>query len=245
MNSVQQDFDGIQIGGVVNNVRGNSSGVHVATVSNFVKRDLKGVQISSAANFVKENMRGLQLSGIFNYSKKLTGVQMGLINVADSSSGVSIGIINFVTQGYHKVGINSNELQTAELSLRTGTENPYSILSAGKEINKEEKLRTVGFGFGHVLNLNKYISINPELSGRYLFQGDRNSYNFLYRFEPAVNIRINKFLGFNVGPSVNFLFSNQSAQVAGYKFAWDKNQFKIRDDRWSGWFGWSAGILVF
>jgi hypothetical protein len=52
----------------------------------------------------------VQIAGVFNYSKKLKGVQIGLINIADTSEGYSIGLINIVLKGYHKLSFSANEI---------------------------------------------------------------------------------------------------------------------------------------
>ena len=48
-------------------------------------------------------MNGLQLSAGVNYTRKLKGVQIGIVNIADTSEGYSIGLINIVRKGYHKL----------------------------------------------------------------------------------------------------------------------------------------------
>lgn len=106
----ENEQSGLAIG-VANGSTGNSSGVSLGLLINYadsyqgllvapvnyVMDDFLGWQ-AGLVNYTEGSMKGLQ-SGVVNYAGKLTGLQIGILNVADTAeNGVQIGVLNILPQ---------------------------------------------------------------------------------------------------------------------------------------------------
>lgn len=263
-NTVLQQMNGLQAGGVSNHVRNNVTGTQIAGVSNIVGGDvkgvqlagvtnhnngkLKGIQIAGVANFNKKEVDGAQLSGIVNYTRRLKGLQIGLINIADSSDGYSIGLINIVKTGYHKLSVSTNETTNMNIAFKTGSRKLYSILQAGMSVdNTNGKMYTAGYGLGTEISINNWLSVNPELSSSLAYLGEWDNTNSLNRCNLQFNVKLSKKISLFAGPSFTLYYSDQKSTIAGYKspsiISAGKRMFN--NDRLTGWIGWNAGINLF
>jgi hypothetical protein len=248
-NLVKGKMNGLQIGGVYNHVSQSVSGMQVAGVGNFVAKQFAGLQIAGVANLNGSVTNGLQIAGVVNYTRKLKGVQIGLINIADSSSGYSIGLINIVLKGYHKLSYSVNELQNVNLAFKTGNSKLYSILHAGVNLSDSNKIYSYGYGLGSELPLNKKktIAINPELVSQYLYLGSFSYTNLLNRLSLNVTVKLGRYLSIYAGPSYAVFITDQKIGFAGYRFpvppvGYHTHRFS---DKVTGWIGWNAGIHIF
>ena len=106
------------------------------------------MQIAGVANISNREMNGVQIAGVINYTKKLKGVQIGLINIADTSAGYSIGLINIIIKGYHKLSFSANEIENVNAAFKTGNSKLYSILKAGVNLSDSNKVYSFGYGLG-------------------------------------------------------------------------------------------------
>ncbi|MBL7738251.1 MAG: carboxypeptidase-like regulatory domain-containing protein [Chitinophagaceae bacterium] len=248
-NWVKGKFSGLQIAGVYNHVTDSVKGVQISGVGNFARRKVSGVQLAGVMNFSNKEIRGVQISGVINYTKKLKGVQFGLINIADTSEGYSIGLINIILKGYHKLSFSSNEVMNVNAAFKTGNRKFYSILQAG--VNTSETNRVYGFGYGLgselPLNKRKNISFNPELVSLYLYIGTWDYINLLNRAQFNINLRLAKFISIYAGPVYTVYMSDQQSAVTGYRFPVPGSSYKTHSfsNRVSGWIGWNAGINIF
>lgn len=207
------------------------------------------MQIAGVLNFSNKEINGVQISGVFNYTKKLKGVQFGLINICDTSEGYSIGLINIVLKGYHKLSFSTNEVQNVNAAFKTGNAKLYSILMAGVNVSDSAKVYSFGYGLGSELSLNKRksLTLNPELSSQYLYLGSWDYTNILNKFQLNLNVKLNKYVSLFAGPSFNVYISDQSTAISGYRFPVPPsgyNTYKFSDTV-KGWFGWNAGINFF
>lgn len=248
-NVVKGNFTGFQVAGVYNHVTDSVKGVQVSGVGNFSRKKVSGVQIAGVLNFSNKEINGVQISGVFNYTKKLKGVQFGLINICDTSEGYSIGLINIVLKGYHKLSFSTNEVLNVNAAFKTGNAKLYSILMAGVNVSDSAKVYSFGYGLGSELSLNKRksLSLNPELSSQYLYLGSWNYINILNKFQLNLHVKLNKYVSFFAGPSFNVYISDQSTAISGYRFPVPPsgyNTYKF-SDQVKGWFGWNAGINFF
>lgn len=248
-NMVKGKMSGLQIAGVYNHVSDSVKGMQVAGVGNFTNRKTSGLQIAGVANIAGRQMNGVQVAGVLNYSKRLRGVQIGLINIADTSEGYSIGLINIVLKGYHKLAFSANEYQNLQLSFKTGNAKLYSILQAGMNMSDSNKLYSFGYGLGTELPLNrkKTFTLNPELSSQYLYLGSWDYMNLLNRIQLNVTLRLGKHVSLFGGPAFSLYVSDQHDSFSGYRAPLPPagyHQFSF-SQRTSGWFGWNAGISFF
>jgi hypothetical protein len=242
------DVRGVQVAGIANTVNGGLSGVQVSGIHNYIKGSVKGVQVAGISNFAGKEMNGLQVSGILNYTKKLRGVQIGLINIADTSDGYSIGLINIVFKGYHKLSLSYNEVMPLNVAFKTGNGKLYSILLAGIDPGPNDKLYSFGYGLGSEQKLTNWFSVNPELTSQYLYLGNWNSTNLLNKLSLNFNLRFGKYVSVFGGPTLNGYYSNQTQPVTNYKYnlANDLHKFSYGNIKnLTGWIGWNAGINLF
>ena len=245
-NHVKGKFEGFQVGGVYNHVTDSMKGFQAAGVANFVKRKVSGVQIGGVGNVSNIETNGVQIAGVFNYSKRLRGLQIGLINIADTSEGYSIGLINVILKGYHKLSFSTNETVNVNAAFKTGNSKLYSILHAGINAGDSNRVYTFGYGLGSELNLNKKktVSINPELTSQYLYLGSWDYTNILNKFHINLNVKLSKYVSLFAGPSYAVYISDQQIRIKGYRFPIPPSGYKTHtySSKVTGWFGWNAGI---
>ena len=248
-NFVKGRFNGFQVGGVYNHVADSVKGVQAAGVANFARKKLSGVQIAGVANISNKETRGAQIAGVLNYSKRLKGLQIGLINIADTSDGYSIGLINVILKGYHKLSFSTHELMDVNVAFKTGNSKLYSILEAAIQSNSDEKIYSFGYGLGREMPLNKKKSVtfNPELHSQYLYLGSWDYTNILNRLHLNLNIKLGKFISIFAGPAVSVYMSDQKTGFKGYHFPGPPGGYKhfTISDKVTGWFSWNAGINFF
>jgi len=248
-NFVTGKMSGFQVAGIYNHVSDSVKGVQVAGVANFSQEKASGVQIAGVSNISNREMNGVQIAGVVNYTKKLKGVQIGLINIADTSAGYSIGLINIIIKGYHKLSFSANEIQNFSAAFKTGNSKLYSILQAGLNASDSNKVYSFGYGLGSELSLNKKktLSINPELSSQYLYLGSWDYFNLLNRFNLNLNVKLGKYISLFAGPSYSVYITDQNAGFSGYRFPIPPSDYNITkfSNKVTGWFGWNAGINFF
>lgn len=267
-NVVVGSLQGWQLSGAVNLSRGHSTGMQLAGLLNVNLRDmnggqvggllnvnlrdLKGAQIASLMNVNLRETRGLQLSTLLNYTKKLKGVQIGLINIADTSDGYSIGLINIILKGYHKLSLYTTEVIPFNAAFKTGNTKLYSILlagiSAGYRNENRARLYSVGYGLGKefALGKKKKWSLNPEITSQHLYLGSWDYVNVLNRIGLQANFKLGKLFSIFAGPAYNIYYSNQTEKIENYKFPVPSDgSVMTLGKRLTGWFGFHAGISFF
>ncbi len=236
---------GMQVAGVANYTNSRVKGLQLAGVSNYANRTVKGMQIASVANINPAETRGVQISGIVNYSRRLRGLQIGLINIADTSDGYSIGLINIVLKGYHKLALSTNDIMTANVAFKTGNSKLYSILLGGANADSKQRIYSFGYGLGKEMILTNWFSLNPELTTQYLYLGSWDHLNLLGRATLNFNLKFGRHFAIFGGPAFNAYYTDQPSAVTDYKFdIIQGKQYKISNDI-TGWFGWNAGVSFF
>lgn len=248
-NMVKGKFTGYQVAGIYNHVTDSVWGIQSAGIANFAKRKVTGMQIAGVANVSNKETSGMQIAGILNYSKRLKGVQIGLINIADTSDGYSIGLINIVFKGYHKLSIFATEMNDVNAAFKTGNSKLYSILHAGMSSDETEKAYVFSYGLGKELSLNKKrsLTLNPELYVQYLYLGSWDYSNLINRLQLNLNVKLNRFISLFAGPSVSVYFSDQKVPIKGYRSPLAPQGYRNFNvnDKLTGWLGWNAGINFF
>lgn len=246
VNIVSDQLQGMQISGLGNVAKGDRTGLQLAGLGNISYRNSSGVQFAGIGNIASGNSSGIQIGALFNYAKNNTGVQIGLVNISGSSNGTSIGLINFTKNGYHKISLSANELVNANIALKTGNANLYSIIFAGKNFSDTAKVETFGLGFGHDFIFGKTLSLAPELSFQYLYLGNWKYANILTKIQ--TNLQVKVFNGFSIfgGPSYSYYNSDNPGRsgVKNYKQQIaPKNHHHFSGNN-KGWFGWNIGITI-
>lgn len=240
------DMHGFQAAGIYNHVRDTAGGMQVAGIANYSK-NFSGVQIAGIGNVTAKTMGGVQIAGIFNYAKKMNGLQIGLINIADSSNGFSIGLINIVQHGLHQVALSANEVTNTNVDIKTGNKKLYSILHAGYNISDNDKVFSYGYGIGTVMQLNRILSLQPEVKAKYLYTGDWDYSNILSSLAVNLQVKLAKNIALFAAPVFNVYSTNQTAKMDGYKFPIQPAGYPSVSfsDKINGWLGFSAGIALF
>lgn len=96
--NVVKDLGGFQIAAMMNG-SDNIKGVQIGVMANIVNNDMEGLQISGIANGAG-NVYGLEISPIMNIAKGgVKGVQIGLVNYCEKMTGIQIGAINIIKDG--------------------------------------------------------------------------------------------------------------------------------------------------
>jgi hypothetical protein len=246
-NTTAGSVTGAQISGAYNHTLKDMDGVQISGFGNYTRGKLDGTQIAGFGNIAGKEVNGVQISGFFNYAKKLDGTQIGIINIADTSTGYSIGLINLIFKGYHKLAISSNEVVNFNAAFKTGSNYLYSILTAGYNIGTNATVFSFGYGLGTNAQLNKRLSINPEVTIQHLYLGDWNKLNLLLRTEINLQYKVWKFITVHAGPAFSMYYSKPATPVSGFKSEIPGNYIAPNkmSTSMSNWFGWNIGINFF
>ncbi len=248
-NLVKGNMIGMQVAGVYNHVTDSVRGMQVSGVANVAWKRSRGVQIAGVANISLKEMDGVQIAGVVNYTRRLKGLQIGIINIADTSDGYSIGLINIVLKGYHKLSITTNEVLTVNAAFKTGNAKLYSILQAGLRSGDSAKVYAFGYGLGREMSLNKKktLLLNAELNSHQLYLGSWDYMNLLNRIDLGITVKVNKYFSITAGPSYSLFISDQKVGVRGYKHpaALAGTGSHTFSNRVSGWLGFHAGVNFF
>ncbi|MDQ0969555.1 hypothetical protein QFZ20_004958 [Flavobacterium sp. W4I14] len=243
LNLVNKETKGVQIGIGGNIVAGRTSGIQVGGIAN-INKESSGVNLAVLTNFTGQTASGLQI-GVINYAKNLKGAQIGILNVSNENDGYSIGLINIALKGYHKFSFSTNESTNFNVAYKGGSKRLYNMLMFGTNKKSAEKIYTGGLGFGKEMKLFKSVSLNPEISSQYVYQGSWDYLNLLNKFELPINIRINKWLAIQGGPSVNVYYTKQNAKIGEFGLLQEKHKdFSFNNSRYTGWLGWNVGLVI-
>lgn len=238
--------NGIQIAGVQNKNSGKTKGVQLSGVSNLAGDSAKGLHISGVSNHALKSMKGMQFSCVYNYAKNMKGFQFGLVNIADSMDGFGLGLVNYYSNGYHKLVVSSNELQSINIGFMSGTHNIYSIISLGANPGNN-KAYSVSYGIGKEINLNKRLSINTEIIGYCFYIGHWDYVPLSAKIQSCLTYKIHKQFELFAGPTYTFTETKNTVTSSGY-MSWlqDRNiQYKQIGNSVSSWLSWQAGIRIF
>lgn len=240
-------FSGMQLAGVYNHTGARFDGAQVAGVVNFTNHGTNGLQVAGVGNISSREIKGVQVAGVFNYTRRLKGVQIGLINVSDTSSGYSIGLINIVVKGYHKLSLYTNELINMNVAVKSGNSKLYSIFLGGYHSQPDQKIWSFGYGVGTEFVSSKKFAMNFDLSCQHLYLGSWDYYNLQNKANLLFNYKFGKRFAVFAGPAYTVYVSNQDVHFAGYRQNIPPSGYKTNKlgNQVTGWFGWSAGVNIF
>jgi hypothetical protein len=247
LNVVSGKLNGVQTAGIGNIVSKEVDGVQVAGIGNIASRRVKGLQIAGVGNIAFRKFKGTQIAGIFNYAKNHSGLQIGLINLSDSTSGTAIGLLNISKNGYKKLSFFSNDLVNANVAIKTGNANLYTLLIAGKNVSDTATVETIGVGFGHDFVFSKHVAIEAEMITQYLHLGNWDNANILMRFQ--ANLEIKLFKGFAIFGGPSYAYYNSDAPIGSSAKGYKQNVVPAKHHKFrgnnQGWLGWNFGVTLF
>ena len=222
LNANLGEVKGFSAAGLLNATLGKTEGVQAAGLLNFSFKEVEGVQVAGLMNVCAENIKGTQVSGLVNYAGKVSGSQIGFLNVSDSCTGVLLGFLSFSYRGYHTIEISGDEVFPVNLSFRTGVRKFYNIFSSGiKTANLKVPLWHFGYGLGTSVKLRKNWWLNFDLTTQQLVKGNSfEQMNMLSKFHLTVDKSITKKFAIAIGPVFNFYTSNTT--VPYYQSDFDK-----------------------
>jgi hypothetical protein len=236
--------DGGQTAGIIN-ISDSMEGAQIAGFINKSKQS-KGLQLAGGINISSERHKGAQIAGLVNYAKRLDGFQLGLFNLADTTSGLSFGLINIILKGKHSIDIASNDFQPIQIAYKSGNEKLYNIFQVGGDFRPNEKLLSIGYGFGLGTALDQNWQLNQEVTVNTLHTGDWNNQNFIGRYDLMLQYKLLNKLKIYAGPSLNLFIHENDKTYDGFKNLFEKRFASAKINSWSHvWLGWTAGISLF
>ena len=233
-NGVFGSFDGVQLGGIGSYAGSESDVVQVNGIASYVGNDSRGAQISGISNVSEKNFIGSQIAGISNYARdgfigtqfagivnvagKMTGSQIGLINLNDSINGVPFGFISFSRKGLHQIELSSNELTQANVAFKTGTNQFYNSFIGGARF-ESNGTPTWGFGYGvgSSVRAGKKNRVFFDLQSMNHIRDNQWGLALNNKLTISYQMQLAPKIALAVGPSMNlFLVDNASNHYVNY-----------------------------
>lgn len=233
----------LQLAGVFNLVGGNATGLQLAGAHNRALDTVRGVQISLFTNKAQAQLSGLQISALHNETRRLKGVQMGMVNVADTSQGISIGLINIIYNGFYRLSYTANNLANTNLALKTGTHNFYSTVLLGMNVSADNRFYAFGFGIGHDFMFSNNVYLSAEAA--YQFSDAGTWDDGWWQGKLLLNVQVNKHISLLAGPTFNRYKHAGLWRSPGYKNVTDIPEYPETSTSFyqtKKWIGWEAGI---
>lgn len=216
LNRVGGKVKGVQAAGLLNLVRDSVSGVQAAGLANLNRGPVSGVQAAGLLNLSHGPVNGVQVAGLYNYTRRLHGVQIGLINVADTSSGYSIGLVNIVHKnGIRQVSVSEEDVTGVSVAFKSGTTRLYGILLAGANDWSLIRNYSAGSGIGTRIPLGSQWSFNGEVVHQELFSDRWKFLGEIVRGKPSLGFKISPHAILSAGPTFN-LYTTPSKLPAGH-----------------------------
>lgn len=252
-----------ELGGLYNVNRHHTSGVSVAGLFSYSGCLDRTFQVSGLFNYGKNgtsffqlggimnkslNVRGVQIGGILNVAKNLRGLQIGLVNVVEESDcGVSLGLINIIKKnGKMDLALSFSDLVNTSVDFRFGKDNFYTMFSGGLVYVSSPLEYSAGIGFGSGFRFKRGLGCYFEALVNSLTSGGNftSEMRMNPQFRLLLNVRLNKRLSVNFGPSFNLMVRDK-ADSAGLPFP-EISLFESVGDRYStnGWVGFNIGLGI-
>lgn len=264
-NRAAQDVMGMQIGGLSNLAKGevqllqvaglfnrgtDIGGFQVAGLTNRAKGKVGGFQIAGIYNSAQDTVGGFQVSGIANRAGHVKGFQIGLVNIADTLDGFAIGLVNISKNGYKSIGVGTSDVNDVQVTLRTGREYLYSILSVGTRLrSNRHKTWSYGGGIGTSMSLAPALRLELEAWVEQVneeFVGP-DRLNLVTSLRPGLTLRPLPWLELNAGAAVNLGISNTLNSAGEFISDIPRSPFYSEDHgntQLSGWIGYQGGLRI-
>ncbi len=215
-NVAAKNVRGGQFSGFVNVAGKDVRGIQGAGFANYNGKDFRGVQAAGFANISGGHVRGLQLSGFLNVAKKLSGVQIGVVNYVDElKSGAPIGLISIVRKGgVRAIGLSRSDMFNYEATLRLGAPAFYNIVSYGwAPVENANNAWSLGYGLGMMTNPDRNLGLQVEAVAYQLFEDGTwyvDELNMLNRLSGNLQLRLLGGFSLYGGVSMNAAISQRT-----------------------------------
>lgn len=225
-NYVSNESWAFQASGIANVTPGGNHGVQLAGITNVNGLDGEGSQLAGLINVnygksskfqaaglinVSTNdVKGAQIAGLINYTKKLNGLQLGLINVSDTVvKGIPLGLISVVKHGYYAFEIEANDAFWVNATYKMGVPKLYNIFTVGFRKQEGKEMWGVGLGFGSLLPISEKWGLNFDLTATHINENEwwTEDLNLLNRLKINAWYDLGKLKLYG-GPSLNVHVSN-------------------------------------
>lgn len=252
-NHTWKNMRGLQAAGLMNITHKETRGAQLAGVLNVTGKLTKGIQMAPTLNVVLKESKGWQV-GLLNFAHKITkgGHQIGFLNFSDSSATAPIGFLSFVGKGngYKRFEVAIDEIQSANITFKTGVPAFYNILTLGFNFVRAYELANIGYGFGRAYKLGGRWMMNTDVTSGLMIEynqyGEVNQ-GVLWRFD----LGFEKFLARNstltFGPSIKALVIDpaRSSYTNGKPFKNMPTYQAIRStERFTLWYGFQMGLRI-
>ena len=248
-NTTNGNFLGAQISGIANIANGAMDGLQIAGISNVNSGDLRGAQVAGISNFSHGDLAGAQI-GLINHAKKVSGFQIGFINIADTlDKGVSLAFIPFVRKGYHCLEVEAGDAIYASVNFKLGTERLYTIYKGGFTQNGGTQAWSYGLGLGTKVDLTKKFSLSLDLTQNQILQDTYSpKWNLLSKFDLKFRYTFGNHFTLFAGPSVNGYLSEHDPETEkpALNVPYSIHTWNWWNDQGQSylWIGGSAGMAV-
>jgi hypothetical protein len=212
VNATEGNIAGTQLAGFVNSNKGDMIGTQVAGCANLVHGNLTSGQISGLVNFTSGKVEGTQISSLFNYAKRLSGIQIGLINVSDTCEGIPIGLLSFCNRGYHKIEVFADDMLQTNLAFRLGVQKFHNIFNVGVDLtNRISGLWNFGYGIGSYYDINEKWKFGFELLTQSVLKQDQiNSATQINSCYVGVERQFGRKINIGIAPAYHLAYHRTS-----------------------------------
>lgn len=178
---------GISLGGLLNVAGDSMSGLQLAGLGNITGSKLNGIQLAALGNVTGGTLRGLQLAGLgnlcggtvqglqispFNAAKRVTGLQIGLVNYRNDSlsRGAQLGLVNLTPYTRYQLMMSVGNNSTFDVGARFKNHYWYTILGMGTGYHHMGSKFNASFFYraGVEYPLKRRFSISGDLGYRHI-----------------------------------------------------------------------------
>lgn len=232
---------------IIYGFNGGFNGVEIGSVLNYNKGDSRGFQVGTL-NVNQGNFKGFQM-GVLNLTKKLNGVQLGVINIiGDPDQAIPIGLVNIVKGGLYELEVTGGDLLYGNVNFKMGVEKFYTIYKIGYTMSKNNSIYSTGLGFGRNFQLSEKQKLSVDLSSSHLSLNNswKGSLNMLNKIDFNYQHKLSEKLSFLIGPSFNIYLTEEKLEG---EYGTVKIPYSIYTEEWSNgklwmWIGANVGVSL-
>jgi hypothetical protein len=253
LNIVGKQTKGLQAAAGANINFGSAHGLIASGTTNVTIKDGSGFHVAGLINATFGEFKGLQMAP-YNYATRLAGTQLGVFNFAYEGNGTPIGFFSYVHKtGYRRLEIGTSELNTTELSFKTGIKRFYNIFEADYSYGQTDKpLFGFGYGLGTSWSYGKRFSSNLDAVYTAYLTDKQPDYYYDYlsqrlRFSLGLEAKITKRIALFVAPTLNIYSTNsENIDFSNYPILLSERNSNIfgYDSKTYSWLGYKFGLRI-